>query len=117
MNAIFNNIITGVYLIITVGPVIISVAKFYGTKTHNQRILNLAARADIIVGSLQNANIPGIDKKQIALNSMANYAKDAKIKLTPDQASEYIENAVRISKDALSVVESVTDDAKPTKTN
>lgn len=116
MDDIVNNIITGIYLLGVVGPIVVSAGKFFGAKTHNQRIINLSKRADIIVGSLVRAQIPGVDKKKIAMDSLSKYAKGTRIKLTPDQASEYIENAVAAYKGIAKVIESVTDDAEPPTT-
>ena len=85
-----------VTLILLVAPVVVQLFKLIGTKTHNQRLSNLSNRADTIVQALEQTDLASSDKKAKALDKLSSYASETKIKLTPDQASDFIEQSVRV---------------------
>ena len=77
-------------------PVASKVSLYFASKTHNQRIINLAKRADVIVGSLVPVNAEGKVKKETGINDLVDYAAEANIKLTSKQAAQYIENSYQL---------------------
>lgn len=85
-----------VTLILLIAPLVVQLFKLIGTKTHNQRLLNLSNRADTIVQALEQTDLASSDKQAKALDKLSSYAAETKIKLTPDQASDFIEQSVRI---------------------
>lgn len=90
-----NDIVNYITLLIIVAPVVIQLVRYVGTITHNRNLINLADRALIIVTSLEQLKlVNNADKKSEALRKLATYAKEVGIKLTEDQAEDYIENAV-----------------------
>lgn len=90
-----NDIVNYITLLIIVAPVAIQLVRYVGTITHNRNLINLADRALIIVTSLEQLKlVNNADKKAEALRKLATYAKEVGIKLTEDQAEDYIENAV-----------------------
>ena len=91
LDEIINLIVT----IIMVAPVVIEAVKYLGAATHNKKIVNLADRAMIIVSSLDALDIVNSAKKQEALNKLLGYAGETSIKLTTQQAEDYIESAVQ----------------------
>ena len=90
-----NDIVNYITLLIIVAPVVIQLVRYVGTITHNRNLINLADRALIIVTSLEQLKlVNNADKKSEALRKLATYAKEVGIKLTEDQAEDYIEHAV-----------------------
>lgn len=90
-----NEIVNYITLLIIVVPVAIQLVRYVGTITHNKNLVNLADRALIIVTSLEQLKLTNnADKKTAALRKLATYANELGIKLTEDQAEDYIENAV-----------------------
>lgn len=90
-----NDIVNYITLLIIVAPVVIQLVRYVGTIIHNRNLINLADRALIIVTSLEQLKlVNNADKKAEALRKLATYAKEVGIKLTEDQAEDYIENAV-----------------------
>lgn len=85
-----------VTLIKVLGPVTVKLARFFGLKSHNQALLNLSARAEIIVNSLKSMDIPGQDKKTSGIEALVKYASEIGINLTADQASDYIQDAYEL---------------------
>lgn len=95
-SGIIDTVISIISVGIALAPVAISASRLIAQKTHSTTLMNLTNRASVIVSALQNSHIDNLDKKELAMNSIANYAKELGVKLTPDQASEYIEDAVRV---------------------
>lgn len=99
-NAIVTTVVTVSGVAVTVvkvfGPVTVKLAHFFGLKSHNQALLNLSARAEVIVNSLQSAAIPGMDKKTTGIEALVKYASETGIKLTAEQAAEYIQDAYEL---------------------
>lgn len=81
-------------------PLLISIVRLVGQKTHNQVLVNLSNRADIIVSAVETIGGPdsGPDKQNLAQKKLAAYAKEVGIKVTPAQLDEYIEAAVTLMK-------------------
>lgn len=92
-------LIANTFLIIgAISPVILAVFRLLATQTHNQRMINLAERAKIIVEALEQSGLTNDEKKKEALNKLSYYAKEVGITVTPDQLDDYIESAVRFIK-------------------
>ena len=93
-----NQIIDWVTLVTILAPLMISVVNFVGAKTHNQKLKNLADRAQIIVQSLEQTNLNNAAKKEQALNKLSIYAQEVGIKVSPGQVEDYIESSVNLLK-------------------
>lgn len=89
--------------IITIGvmiaPIGVQLFKFIGAKTHNERMVMLSNRASMIVDSLENSPLESSDKKLSALKSLSDYCDEVGVKITAQQANEYIEQAVKLVND------------------
>lgn len=82
-------------------PLIVMAAKiaiYIGQQTHSKRLQNLAARADIIVRALEQTDLLNEDKKQLAIDKLNKYAKEAGIKISLNQLEDYVEGAVHTMK-------------------
>lgn len=90
-----DDIITLVTLVIVLAPVALNLIKYLGAATHNKAVVTLADRALIIVTALDNMLIANDSKKKEALDKLLSYAAETGVKLTPEQASDYIEHAVQ----------------------
>lgn len=66
--------------------------------THNKKLINLSERADVIVKALEQTDMMGEDKRTLALQKLAIYAKEVGIKVTAQQLEDYIESAVHVLK-------------------
>ena len=75
-------------------PLIVAGIRYYGTKTKNNNITNIANRADIIVKGLEKIELTNPDKRDLGINKLVEYANEVGISLTPDQAQDYINAAV-----------------------
>lgn len=95
---LYKNISDFITLIAIALPVIVQLFRLIGAKTSNQKMTNLANRAQIIVSSLQQLGFTNDVKKTMALEKLTSYAKEVKIHLTAEQAEDYIEDAVRVLK-------------------
>ena len=96
MQNILNNIVTAVTIIVTLGPLIIAGIKYIGTKTNSQEIITIAERAAIIVSALDNLDIENHDKQAMAIRKLVNFANELHITLTVEQATDYVDDAVRV---------------------
>ena len=96
MQNILNNIVTAVTIIVTLGPLIIAGIKYIGTKTNSQEIITIADRAAIIVSAIDNLDIESQNKQTIAIRKLVDFANEISIPLTVDQATDYVEDAVRV---------------------
>ena len=96
MQNILNNIVTAVTIIVTLGPLIIAGIKYIGTKTNSQEIITIADRAAIIVSAIDNLDIENHDKQAMAIRKLVNFANELSITLTIEQATDYVDDAVRV---------------------
>ena len=96
MQNILNNIVTAVTIIVTLGPLIIACIKYIGTKTNSQKIITIAERAAIIVSAIDNLDIENHDKQAMAIRKLVNFANELSITLTVEQATDYVDDAVRV---------------------
>lgn len=81
-------------------PLIVAITRYVGKKTKNQNIITLTDRADIIVNSLEQfpLELDNIGKRNLAIEKLSEYSKEVGIQLSEDQASDYIESAVKYLK-------------------
>lgn len=79
-------------------PLLVALTRYVGKKTKNQNIINLATRSDIIVRSLDRfpLELENIEKRNMAVTKLSEYANEVGIKLTPEQAGDYIESTVEL---------------------
>lgn len=88
--------------ILTIGiallPIGIKVFGLIASATHNQRIIMLSERANIIVTALDQSNLTNDEKKKAALEKLSNYSTEVGVKVTVDQLDDYIESAVKFLK-------------------
>lgn len=82
-------------VLIIVAPIVVNVIKLIGAVTHSKSIQTLADRAMIIVSSLDSVLIPNDTKKREAMNKLLYFAEETGVKLTAEQAEDYIEHSVR----------------------
>ena len=87
-----------VTIIIALAPIGIKIFQLIAQKTHNQRLINLSQRAQIIVEGLEQSNLSNEEKKTKAYEKLSAYAKEVGIPVTVDQLDDYIESAVRLVK-------------------
>ena len=95
MQNILSNIIAVVTIIVTFGPLVITGVKYIGTKTNSQEIITIAERAAIIVSAIDN-HIENHDKQAMAIRKLVNFANELSITLTVEQATDYVDDAVRV---------------------
>ena len=96
MQNILSNIVTVVTIIVTFGPLVIAGVKYIGTKTNSQEIITIAERAAIIVSAIDNLDIENHDKQAMAIRKLVNFANELSISLTVEQATDYVDDAVRV---------------------
>ena len=87
-----------VTIIIALAPIGIKIFQLIAQKTHNQRLINLSQRAQIIVEGLEQSNLSNEEKKTKAYKKLSAYANEVGIPVTVDQLDDYIESAVRLVK-------------------
>lgn len=87
-----------VTIIIALAPIGIKIFQLIVQKTHNQRLINLSQRAQIIVEGLEQSNLSNEEKKTKAYKKLSAYANEVGIPVTVDQLDDYIESAVRLVK-------------------
>lgn len=93
-----QNLLDTITVVIALSPIIIQAARLMGIQTHNKKLVMLSDRAGIIVHAVEQLNWPGDQKKDVALAKLVDYAAEAHISITENQASDYIEGAVRLLK-------------------
>ena len=91
---VIENVTTIILALSPFFPLIVAGIKYYGTKTKNNNIINLANRADIIVKGLDKIELTNPDKRDLGINKLVEYANEIGVSLTPDQAVDYINAAV-----------------------
>lgn len=88
-----------VTVLISLLPVATAIAHLISAKTRSQRIKILADRAEVITRALdQQLNMSNENKLEVASNKLVEYSGEVGIKLTKEQASDYINatvNAIR----------------------
>ena len=87
-----------VTIIIALAPIGIKIFQLIAQKTHNQRLINLSQRAQIIVEGLEQSNLSNEEKKTKAYEKLSACANEVGIPVTVDQLDDYIESAVRLVK-------------------
>ena len=87
-----------VTIIIALAPIGIKIFQLIAQKTHNQRLINLSQRAQIIVEGLEQSNLSNEEKKTKAYEKLSAYVNEVGIPVTVDQLDDYIESAVRLVK-------------------
>ena len=96
MQNVLNSIIMVVTIIVTFGPLVISGVKYIGVKTNSRQVVTIADRAAIIVSAIDNLDIESQNKQTIAIRKLVDFANEISIPLTVDQATDYVEDAVRV---------------------
>lgn len=94
-NETLNTLLSTFMLVLAISPLVISIVRYIGVKTNNRKVITLADRAAIIVSALDNVDMENVMKKQTAVDKLLTFASETKINLDLDQASDYIEDAVR----------------------
>lgn len=94
MIRVVENAVTFIVALSPLFPLVVALVRYYGTKTKNQNIINLATRANIIVLSLEKMPLINEQKREIGINKLVEYSTEVGIKLTNQQAHEYINAAV-----------------------
>lgn len=93
-------VVNWAFILSVVAPLGVASFKAIGQFTHNQRLINLSTRAEIIVKSLnENHILQNPQKKEEAMRKLSTYANEVGIKVTTDQLSDYIESSVRALKE------------------
>lgn len=80
-------------LLIALSPIVVKLFGLLAQLTTSKRLKNLAARAEIIVSALEQSNISNLEKQMEAIDKLVLYANEVGIKLTDQQAKDYIESA------------------------
>ena len=93
-----RDILDIITILIALAPIGVKVFQLIAQKTHNQRLINLSQRAQIIVEGLEQSNLTNEEKKTKAYKKLSAYAKEVGIPVTVDQLDDYIESAVRLVK-------------------
>ena len=91
---VIENVTTIILALSPFFPLVVAGIRYYGTKTKNNNITNLANRADIIVKGLDKIELTNPDKRDLGINKLVEYANEIGVSLTPDQAVDYINSAV-----------------------
>lgn len=100
LNVLATNLMNWIFIAGIISPILVATVKALGQWTHNQALINLADRAQVIVDSLSHNNVlSNSSKKETAMNKLSNYASEVGIKATPDQLDDYIEAAVKTVKE------------------
>ena len=85
-------------ILIALAPIGVKIFQLIAQKTHNQRLINLSHRAQIIVEGLEQSDLSNAEKKTKAYEKLSAYANEVGIPVTVDQLDDYIESAVRLVK-------------------
>lgn len=91
-----KQVVDVVVIITPLLPLLVATTKYVAKQTRQKNLYLLADRAGIIVGALEK-NIDQFtnpERKGIAVDKIVQYANEIGIRLTREQASDYIENAV-----------------------
>ena len=93
-----RDILDIITILIALAPIGVQIFRLIAQKTHNQRLINLSQRAQIIVEGLEQSNLSNEEKKTKAYKKLSAYANEVGIPVTVDQLDDYIESAVRLVK-------------------
>ena len=93
-----SDFIDTITILIALIPVMVQIIGLISAKTHNQRLINLSMRAQIIVEALEQTGLSNAYKKGKAMEKLSTYAREVGIQVTPDQLDDYIESAVNLTK-------------------
>ncbi len=91
---VIENVTTIILALSPFFPLIVAGIKYYGTKTKNNNMVNLANRADIIVKGLDKLPLNNPQKRTDGVDKLVTYANEIGVALTTDQATDYINAAV-----------------------
>lgn len=94
----FIKLLDYLVLFISLLPIIVQLFNLLTAHTHNKRLINLRERANIIVAAMEQSGLSNEQKKQTALDKLAEYANEVNIPVTGDQLDDYIESAVNFLK-------------------
>lgn len=94
MIKVIENAVTFILAVSPLFPLVVALVRYYGTKTRNQRIVNLAQRANVIVMSLEKVELVNEEKRDLGIRKLCDYAFEVGINLSPGQAQDYINGAV-----------------------
>ena len=97
---LIQRIIEILSILLALLPILVQIFSLLTQKTHNQKIVNLRERAEIIVAALEQTYWTNEEKLSSAYNKLSRYANEVGIKATPDQLLDYIESSVRLLKEA-----------------
>ena len=88
-------VINLIFLVFTLLPVVIGLVRYLGVVTKNKSLETLAEQATTIVKSIEQTGILGsANKRDIATRQLTEIAKSLGIKLSANQISAFIEQAV-----------------------
>lgn len=88
-------VINLIFLVFTLLPVVIGLVRYLGVVTQNKSLETLAEQATTIVKSIEQTGILGsANKRDIATRQLTEIAKSLGIKLSANQISAFIEQAV-----------------------
>ena len=86
-------------MLVALVPIIIKVFIFLSQMSSNKKIQNLSKRATVIVTALETSGLSNDQRKNAALNKLAQYADEVGIKMTGEQLDDYIESAFYFMKE------------------
>lgn len=95
LNTIIESLVDILTVAAVLAPVESQVIKFTRSRTHNQRVKTLLDRSQVIVKSLENIDVPNRTKNADSVDKLMTFANEVGVKLTKQQANDYIEAAVR----------------------
>lgn len=95
LNTIIESLVDILTVAAILAPVEDQVIKFTKSHVHNQRVKTLLDRSQVIVKSLENIDVPNQTKNADSVDKLMTFANEAGIRLTKQQANDYIEAAVR----------------------
>lgn len=88
-------VINLIFLVFTLLPVVIGLVRYLGVVTKNKSLETLAEQATTIVKAIEQTGILGsANKRDIATRQLTEIAKSLGIKLSANQISAFIEQAV-----------------------
>ena len=96
---LLQRIIELLSILLALLPILVQIFSLLTQKTHNQKIVNLRERAEIIVTALEQTGWTNEEKQSSAYNKLSRYSNEVGIKATPDQLLDYIESSVRLLKE------------------
>lgn len=98
MSTVLSQVTDIITILIFLVPIGVQMFSLIAQKSHNQKLINLSERAQIIVRALDQSSLTSEQKKAQATAKLAKYASEVGIKVTADQLDDYIESAVKLVK-------------------